>query len=123
MQNPGHLPPALPPTHYLDNRIFTDPSIFREEQERLFSKVWQFVCHESELPNSGDFRTTQVAGKPLIVVRDESGSIRAFFNVCRHRAAEVVRSESGNARSFTCFYHHWNYGLDGSLRAGPKCCP
>lgn len=106
MQNPGHLPPALPPTHYLDNRIFTDPSIFREEQERLFSKVWQFVCHESELPNSGDFRTTQVAGKPLIVVRDESGSIRAFFNVCRHRAAEVVRSESGNARSFTCFYHH-----------------
>ena len=65
MQNPGHLPPALPPSHYLDNRIFTDPSIFREEQERLFSKVWQFVCHESELPNSGDFRTTQVAGKPL----------------------------------------------------------
>ena len=57
MQNPGHLPPALPPTHYLDNRIFTDPSIFREEQERLFSKVWQFVCHESELPNSGDFRS------------------------------------------------------------------
>jgi len=120
MQNPGHLPPALPPTHYLDNRIFTDPSIFREEQERLFSKVWQFVCHESELPNSGDFRTTQVAGKPLIVVRDESGSIRSFFNVCRHRAAEVVRSESGNARSFTCFYHHWNYGLDGSLRAVSK---
>ena len=120
MQNPGHLPPALPPTHYLDNRIFTDASIFREEQERLFSKVWQFVCHESELPNSGDFRTTQVAGKPLIVVRDESGSIRAFFNVCRHRAAEVVRSESGNARSFTCFYHHWNYGLDGSLRAVSK---
>ena len=120
MQNPGHLPPALPPSHYLDNRIFTDPSIFREEQERLFSKVWQFVCHESELPNSGDFRTTQVAGKPLIVVRDESGSIRSFFNVCRHRAAEVVRSESGNARSFTCFYHHWNYGLDGSLRAVSK---
>ena len=51
---------------------------------------------------------------------DEAGAVRSFYNVCRHRAAEVVRTESGNARSFTCFYHHWNYGLDGQLRAVAK---
>lgn len=118
--NPGHIPPSLPPTHYLDNRIFTDPAIFRAEQENIFAKTWQFVCHESELAKAGDFRCTQVAGKPIVVVRDEAGAVRSFYNVCRHRAAEVVRTESGNARSFTCFYHHWNYGLDGQLRAVAK---
>ncbi len=116
----GHTKPSLPETHYLDNRIFTDERIFRAEQANIFSKVWQLVCHESEVANPGDFRCTQVAGKPIVIVRGEDGVIRAFYNVCRHRAAEVVREESGNARSFTCFYHHWNYGLDGSLRAISK---
>jgi methanesulfonate monooxygenase large subunit len=116
----GHVRPALPETHYLDNRIFTDSGIFREEQERILSKVWQFVCHESEVAKPGDFRCTSIAGKPVVVVRTEDGALRGFFNVCRHRGAEVVRTESGNARSFTCFYHHWNYGLDGTLRAVAK---
>jgi len=116
----GHTKPSLPETHYLDNRIFTDERIFRAEQANIFNKVWQLVCHESEVANPGDYRCTQVAGKPIVIVRGEDGVIRAFYNVCRHRAAEVVREESGNARSFTCFYHHWNYGLDGSLRAVSK---
>ncbi|OVZ56300.1 hypothetical protein CDO44_21030 [Pigmentiphaga sp. NML080357] len=116
----GHHPPALPDTHYLDNRIFTDETIFQEEQERIFSKVWQFVCHESEVAQPGDFRRTSLAGKPVLVVRGTDGKIRGFYNVCRHRAAEVVRTESGNARSFTCFYHHWTYSLEGRLRAVAK---
>ena len=116
----GHIPPALPDTHYLDNRIFTDPAIFKEEQEKIFARVWQFVFHESELPKAGDYRCTSIAGKPVIVVRGDDGKVRAFFNVCRHRGAEVVRQESGNATSFTCFYHHWNYKLDGSLRSVAK---
>ena len=116
----GHRRPDLPETHYLDNRIFTDETIFREEQERIFAKVWQFICHESEIARPGDFRRASMAGKPVVVVRTEDGSIRGLFNVCRHRAAEVVREESGNARSFTCFYHHWNYRLDGTLRGVPK---
>lgn len=116
----GHQPPDLPGTHYLDNRIFTDETIFQEEQERILSKAWQFVCHESEIPRSGDYRRTCIAGKPLIVVRGTDGQIRGFYNICRHRAAEVVREESGNARSFTCFYHHWNYTLEGNLRSVAK---
>lgn len=120
LPNEGHRKPDLPATHYLDNRIFTDQSIFDLEQARIFQKVWLFVCHESEVANTGDFLTTKVAGKPVVIVRGEDGVIRAFFNVCRHRSAEVVRAEAGNARSFTCFYHHWNYDLHGRLRAVSK---
>lgn len=119
-RNDGHQRPTLPDTHYLDNRIFTDENIFLREQRDIFEKVWLFVCHESEVANPGDFRTTQVAGKPIVVVRGKDGVVRTFFNVCRHRAAEVVREESGNARSFTCFYHHWNYDLNGDLNAVAK---
>jgi phenylpropionate dioxygenase-like ring-hydroxylating dioxygenase large terminal subunit len=116
----GHLEPQLPTTHYLDNRIFTDADIFRDEQQRIFARAWQFVGHESEVEKPGDFRLAKVAGKPVLLVRGEDGAVRAFYNICRHRSAEVVREESGSARSFTCFYHHWNYGLDGSLRAVSK---
>lgn len=118
--NVGHRRPDLPDTHYVDNRIFTDEAIFREEQQHIFARVWQFVCHESEVASDGDFRTTSVAGKPIVVVRGQDGVIRGFYNVCRHRAAEIVRAESGNARSFVCFYHHWTYGLDGTLHSMAK---
>lgn len=116
----GHTAPHLPDTHYLDNRIFTDAEIFAQEQERIFAKAWQFVCHESEVEKPGDFRTARVAAKPILLARGEDGALRGFHNICRHRSAEVVRQAAGNARSFTCFYHHWNYGLDGSLRAVAK---
>jgi methanesulfonate monooxygenase large subunit len=116
----GHLRPNLPDTHYIDNRIYTDEQIFRDEQAHIFGKVWQFVCHESEVAMPGDFRCTQVAGKPVIIVRGQDGQIRAFFNVCRHRGAEVVREESGHASDFTCFYHHWSYRLDGTLQSVAK---
>lgn len=109
----GYDVPDLPETHYLDNRIYTDQRIFSQEQAELFGKVWLFVCHESELASAGDFRTTLAGGKPVVVVRGEDGAVRAFYNVCRHRAAPVVREESGNARAFQCFYHLWTYALDG----------
>src|SRR5687768_8502570 len=104
---PGHAKPRLPESHYLDNRIFFDETIFQEEKKNITERTWQFVCHESEVADRGDFRCTQVGDKPLVVVRGEDGVLRAFHNVCRHRGTRVVRDESGNARSFTCFYHHW----------------
>lgn len=116
----GHRPPALPASHYLDNRIFTSPDLFRREQEQILAKVWQFVCHESEAAEPGDFRRVSIAGKPLIIVRGQDGQLRGFYNVCRHRGAEIVREESGRARSFTCFYHHWNYSLEGALTSVAK---
>lgn len=111
---PGYEPPALPETHYLDNRIFTDETIFAQEQKDIFQRVWLFLCHESELAAPGDFRTATVAGKPVLLVRGPDGQIRAFYNVCRHRAAPVVREDAGNAAEFQCFYHLWTYGLDGA---------
>lgn len=116
----GHDKPHLPETHYLDNRIFTEEGVFKEEQEKIFAKVWQFACHESEVEKSGDFRCARIAGKSILLVRGPDGVVRGFHNICRHRSAEVVREDSGNAHLFTCFYHHWTYGLKGELRGVAK---
>ena len=106
--------PDLPETHYLDNRIYFDQEIYSQEQSDVFAKVWLFVCHESELAQPGDFRTTLAAGKPVVIVRGQDDVIRTFYNICRHRASPVVRSDAGNATEFQCFYHLWTYGLDGA---------
>jgi len=108
-------PPNLPGTHYVDNRFYTDQGIFAEERERVFRRVWNFVCHESEVRTPGDFRVVNVAGFPILLARGQEGVLRAFYNICRHRAAPVARQECGNAKAFQCFYHLWTYGLDGQL--------
>ena len=87
----GHDKPRLPETHYLDNRIFTEEGIFQEEREKIFAKVWQFACHESEVEKPGDFRCVRIASKSVLLVRGPDGVVRGFHNICRHRSAEVVR--------------------------------
>lgn len=111
----GAQPPNMPETHYVDNRIFTDQTIFDEERERIFKKVWNFVCLETEVERPGDYRVVTVAGYPIIIVRGQDGQVRGFHNVCRHRGAEIVRDECGSRKSFQCFYHLWTYALDGRL--------
>jgi methanesulfonate monooxygenase large subunit len=111
--------PDLPDEYLVDNRVYTDGRTFEVERERIFLRLWNFVCHESEIPNPGDFRATVVAGQPIIVCRNLKGELRAFFNTCRHRAAQVVREDCGNARAFTCLYHLWAYDLDGGLISVP----
>jgi methanesulfonate monooxygenase large subunit len=101
--------PEAPDTHFVDNRIYTDEDIFREEQQKIFAKVWKFVCHDSELRNPHDYRTTTVAGTPLIVVRGKDNKIRTFVNACSHRGALIVRTPSGNARTMECVFHRWTY--------------
>jgi phenylpropionate dioxygenase-like ring-hydroxylating dioxygenase large terminal subunit len=107
--------PNLPPSHFVDTRIYTDAGIFEEERFKIFGKVWNFVCHESEIASAGCFRTATVAGYPLVVVRQNDGGIKGFYNICRHRQAQVVRACSGQVKSFQCFYHLWTYGIDGRL--------
>ncbi len=65
----GHDTPDLPETHYLDNRIFTDDGIFADEMRRIFATTWLFICHQGEIADAGDFRTTSAGGKPIVVVR------------------------------------------------------
>ena len=107
-------PPPLPRTHYLDNRIYSDPAVFAAEQETIFAGGWKFVCHESELPTVGDYKVLKVAGKSIVTVRGEDRTIRSFFNTCAHRGAELVRDLRGNlSKGFLCFYHLWTYDLRG----------
>ncbi|MEM6462195.1 MAG: aromatic ring-hydroxylating dioxygenase subunit alpha [Pseudomonadota bacterium] len=103
----------------LDARYYTDPDIFRAEQEGLFARTWQFAGHVSQLRNPGDYFTFEIAGQSLFCIRDKEGEIRAFYNVCQHRAHELVRGE-GNAGVIVCPYHAWTYELNGNLRAGPN---
>jgi methanesulfonate monooxygenase large subunit len=106
--------PALPPTHYVHPAIYSDAQIFREEQEKIFSKVWYLACHESELPAVNDFRTyIHPAGRNLVVVRGEDDRIRTFYNVCPHRGNTIVYAPAGNARHLTCIFHAWAFSTKG----------
>lgn len=106
--------PDLPATHYVDARIHTDPDIFIRERERIFASTWKLVCHVSELPEAGSFRTANVAGVDLVVLRGEDHRIRAFYNACPHRGAKLVRGEHGAlGKRIQCFYHLWTFNFDG----------
>lgn len=95
--------------------IYNDAEVFRLEKERLFSRAWLFVGHESEIPEAGDYVVRRVLQDSFIIARDESGTIRAMFNMCLHRGMQVCRAEIGNASHFRCPYHGWSYRNDGRL--------
>ena len=105
--------------HSLEARYYTDPEIFRKEKDGLLARTWQYAGHVSQLENPGDYFVFEVAGQSLFCVRDHDGVIRAFYNVCQHRAHELVQG-SGNAKYLICPYHAWTYELHGSLRSGPN---
>lgn len=112
--------PSLPASHFVDNAIFTSEEIFREEKEKIFDRVWKFVCHEQELPEPFDYRTTTLAGTPLIISRDGDGRVRGFVNACSHRGSLVLRRPRGNARRWVCPFHQWVYDSDGNCVAIPR---
>ena len=100
-------------------RIYTEPGIFKEEMTKIFGAVWMYLAHESQIPNNNDFVTAKLGLRPLIVVRDGEGVIRALYNRCTHRGATVCREESGSAKSFACPYHGWSYFNSGKLSGVP----
>ena len=89
--------------------LYRDPDVFERELEEIWYKVWVYVAHESEIPNPGDFVRRAIGRQPVLVVRGADGTVRAFFNRCRHRGNMVCHAERGNAVSFTCPYHGWSY--------------
>src|SRR5947207_6349146 len=103
----------------LPQKYFVSPDIFVKEQAEIFSKEWLLVGHQSQIPDAGDYVVQQVIGESLIVIRDKSGAIRGFFNVCRHRGTRLKEDACGHTSAIQCPYHAWTYGLDGRLIGAP----
>src|SRR5580698_2710389 len=103
---------AMPPS------VYTSEEFLKSELEDVFAREWVSVGRASALAKPGDYLTYEVAGEPLIVLRDGDGRLRAMSNVCRHRMSTILEG-AGNKRAIVCPYHGWSYNLDGSLRAAP----
>jgi phenylpropionate dioxygenase-like ring-hydroxylating dioxygenase large terminal subunit len=99
--------------------IYTDPAIFAAELTNIFGAVWVYLGHDSQIPNNDDFITVRLGLRPIILLRDSQGKVRAQFNRCTHRGTTLCRKERGSARMFTCPYHGWSYLNSGKLRAVP----
>ena len=106
-------------THSLEARYYTDPAIFEAERTGLLSRTWQFAGHGSQLENAGDYFAFEMAGESLFCIKGRDGAIRTFYNVCQHRAHQLV-SGAGSTRVVVCPYHAWTYELTGALRAAPN---
>jgi phenylpropionate dioxygenase-like ring-hydroxylating dioxygenase large terminal subunit len=103
----------------VDRRIFSDPGIYELELQRIFARAWNFVCHESQLRETGSFFMNYIGEDQVIAVRDRSGKVQVLLNSCPHRGNTVCRAELGRTNSFLCSYHGWNFDLDGRLLAMP----
>lgn len=99
---------------------YTDPAFHALDREAIFARTWQGVGHLGLLPEPGSYFTTTVADDPVIVLRDRDGTLRAYFNVCRHRGGPLATEPTGCVKALTCQYHGWTYLLDGSLRGVPR---
>jgi Rieske 2Fe-2S family protein len=103
----------------LPQRYFISSEVFAEEQAAIFSAQWVLVGHQSQIGQPGDYFVQEVAGESLIIVRDREGTIRGFYNVCRHRGTRLCEDQSGHSSTIQCPYHAWTYGLDGRLVGVP----
>src|SRR5215813_10016533 len=103
----------------LPSAAYNDPAVLELEKRSVFGRSWNLIGRLDQTREPGDFFTATIADEPVIVVRDKSGSLRAFSNVCRHRAGPVAAGE-GNRKSFQCGYHGWTYSLDGRLSTTPE---
>src|SRR2546423_3307851 len=107
-----------------DDRVHRDlylsPELFALEQRHFFANTWNYVGHASQVPAAGDFIAVEIAGRPLLMVRQADGSIRVLNNRCAHKGTQLVTDASGNVNKFfRCPYHAWTYKLDGSPLAVP----
>lgn len=101
-------------------QAYVSDEVFAQESHKIFSKTWQFVAHESEIPASGDYVTRRLGSDPVIVVRTHDGTVRVLHNSCRHRGAQICAADKGHTSHFRCGYHGWTYGTGGELRGVPE---
>jgi benzoate/toluate 1,2-dioxygenase subunit alpha len=100
--------------------VYIDQEVFELEMELLWANAWIYVGHASQVPKPGDYITADIAGRPVILVRQDDGSVRVLMNRCAHKGTRLVTAPSGSTgRLFRCPYHGWAYNTDGTLRAIP----
>ncbi len=103
----------------LPARWYVDPEFLEFETDKVFRRTWQPTGFTYQVANPGDFFTCDIAGEPVVIVRDAVGALRALANVCRHRASTIA-TDHGNCAILRCPYHGWTYGLDGKLLGQPE---
>jgi len=113
-EQPLNVDPARSPT--LPARVYTAPEIFAAEREAIFFRGWHMAGHVGDLPDIGSYITAAVHDQNVFICRGKDGSLRGFYNVCAHRAHELL-SGTGRAKVITCPYHAWSYHLTGALRS------
>ncbi len=96
---------------------YVDPEFLSLEQDGLWKRSWLYGGHEDQLPEPGSWFLTRNSGSPILIVRDLGGTVRAFYNTCRHRGGPLVKEDAGQSRGFVCGYHGWSYTLEGELTA------
>lgn len=102
----------------LHKNAYVEPSWHRVDVDHIIAKTWQWVCHVEKLREPGSYVATTIAGRPVAVVRDREGVLRAFYNVCKHRAHQLLSGE-GRTTRILCPYHAWVYNLEGRLARAP----
>ncbi len=95
---------------------YTKKRWFDADQSAIISRTWQWICHSEKLRDRGNFVAEAIAGQPIVAIRGQDGELRAFYNVCQHRAHELVEGE-GRLNNLVCPYHGWSYDLAGQLQA------
>jgi Rieske 2Fe-2S family protein len=117
---PGAEVPSAPPNRTPNGQIYWDPAILQAELDQFYYRNWLCVGRVEEFQETGDFVTRQVGRESILLVRDAAGSVRGYYNLCRHRGTRVVLEPSGKgARSFICPYHAWSYDVNGRLIGAP----
>jgi len=108
------------PGHTLPQEFYNDPEIFEFDLEAIHSRSWILVGVEAELPSAGSYLATTIGRSPVVVVRDNDGTLRGFHNSCRHRGAQICETGHGRKGRLVCPYHQWTYRLDGSLQGAAR---
>jgi phenylpropionate dioxygenase-like ring-hydroxylating dioxygenase large terminal subunit len=101
----------------LPQEFYVSEDVFKADFDQVISQKWILAGHVSRIPNKGDYFLFKIGGEQIIIIRENADSVRAFFNVCRHRGSTLCQAESGNAPKLVCPYHAWTFGLDGKLLA------
>jgi len=104
----------------LEQKYYTSNEVFQTEMDLIFTRQWLFAGHLSQIPEAGDYFLFEIGGESLIITRDREGTVRSFFNICRHRGARVCTETAGTfVGGIQCPYHAWTYALDGGLMGAP----